>query len=554
MRRLAIFLTVVLALAAGGFFGFKQYKSWRQKGLIEKARACMEKADYRNASLCARQAVKADPADVGACRVLADLAEIGRSTNALFWRRRVLELEPQNPDNLLGLARTALMLGNRREAVDALNAIKPEHRGAADYHKLRGNLSWTLGNLAEAEIAFNEAARLEPTNAITRMNLNLVRLVSTNAENSRVARTELETLAQNPSTRADVLRQLCIDAIQQRQFEEAARYSGELLKDGGGTPSDQLQHLRILRESNPQGYSAHLKNLQAAFSTNALQAAVLARWMIAGSSPQESLTWTQTLPEDVRGQPLISAVQAEALLALSDWPKLEKHLEAGEWGQNEFIREQLLARASREMSNESGERTHWLRAMKAASGNLERLKHLAQTAESWGWQAHMEEALNAILSQFPEQRWAEEYLSALYHRGGRTQALQNLFARKLEREPTNVVAKSNCATLGILLDPADKKAHALAEEAASAEPNDPFVASTYALSLYFQKRLPEALQVMEKLPSEKLERPVIAVWHGFLLREAGQTERAEKYLKLGEKAPLLPEEQKLLALRGPSGG
>src|SRR5262249_48375351 len=133
------------------------------------------------------------------------------------------------------------------------------------------------------------------------------------------------------------------------------------------------------------------------------------------------------------------------------------------------------------------------------------------------------------------------------HQAGKTQALQNLFSRALEREPTNNVLKSNLATLGLLLDASDKRAHRLAEEAFQAQPSNPFCASTYALSLHFQKRTPQALQIMEKIPSERLEQPALAAWYGYLLAEGGQRNRAEKYLQLAAKAKLLPEEKRLIA-------
>jgi hypothetical protein len=192
-------------------------------------------------------------------------------------------------------------------------------------------------------------------------------------------------------------------------------------------------------------------------------------------------------------------------------------------------------------------RSHWLKSLKAASGNVPKLTQLARTTESWGWRNEMEDALGAIVARFPDQKWAEEYLRASLLLGGKTQALQNLFAQTLEREPTNHLAKSNFATLGMLFDPGDKQLHKFAQEAFEAQGTNAFVASTYALSLHFQKQTIQALQVMDRLPPEQLETPAIAAWYGYLLAESGQRERAQRYLALAEKARLLPEEKRLLA-------
>jgi predicted Zn-dependent protease len=546
MKKIIIGSSLLVILAAGGFSGVKQYKSWRQASLVKQARQCLASADYRNASLCARQVVESNPSNVEAARVLADLAELGRTTNAIFWRERVVELEPHNPDNRLMLARTALMLSSLAVAHQALEQVDAATRQTADYHKLQANLNWSSARLPEAERHFAEASRLEPTNLVSRMNLNRVRLASTNSAIAAGARAALQALATNDSISADVLRHLTTDAVDRRKLDEATGYSQSLLGTGAGL-RDQLRHLGLLRETRAPDFDAYLSTLQNQYRTNAALAAMLGRWMIAADMTAQGVAWAKALPEAVRDQRPITAMLAEGLLAASDWKELAKHLESRAWDDEEYFRQLLLARLAREQRNISGARNHWLKSLKAASGNTEWLIQLARTTESWGWRDEMDEALGAIVARFPEQKWAEEYLGASLHLGGKTQALQNLFARTMEREPTNNLAKSNFATLGMLFDPTDKRLHRLAEEAFQAQGTNAFVASTYALSLHFQRHTAQALQVMERLPAERLETPAIAIWYGYLLTEAGQRQRAQRYLQLAEKARLLPEEKRLLA-------
>jgi len=47
-------------------------------------------------------------------------------------------------------------------------------------------------------------------------------------------------------------------------------------------------------------------------------------------------------------------------------------------------------------------------------------------------------------------------------------------------------------------------------------------------------------------PKRKLERPQIAAYYYVLLANIGDFSRAAKFLDLGEKANLLPEEKKLV--------
>src|SRR5262245_588666 len=149
MKKIIIGFSLVVVVALGGFFGLKQYKAWRQASLVKKARHCLAAADYRNASLCARQAIESNPLNVEATRVLADLAELARTTNAIFWRARVVELEPNNPNNQLSLARTALMLSFPAVAEQALAQVDAATKQSADYHKLQATLGWKTGRLPE---------------------------------------------------------------------------------------------------------------------------------------------------------------------------------------------------------------------------------------------------------------------------------------------------------------------------------------------------------------------------------------------------------------------
>jgi hypothetical protein len=54
----------------------------------------MAQGDYRNASHSARQTLRANPRNLEACDIMADLAERSRSPYALDWRGRIVELAP----------------------------------------------------------------------------------------------------------------------------------------------------------------------------------------------------------------------------------------------------------------------------------------------------------------------------------------------------------------------------------------------------------------------------------------------------------------------------
>src|SRR5216110_1107597 len=73
------------------------------------------------------------------------------------------------------------------------------------------------------------------------------------------------------------------------------------------------------------------------------------------------------------------------------------------------------------------------------------------------------------------------------------------------------------------------------------------ITSTYAYSLHLQGRTREGLAALEKLKTESIELPPVALYYGVLLAAIGETNKARKYLELAQRANSLPEEKALLA-------
>src|SRR6185312_4891421 len=94
------------------------------------------------AALSLRRAVQCNPLDVRALRMYAALAEQSVSPNAIWGRRRVVELEPEVLQNRIDLAKAALVLGDQNAAQDALRAIDETGKRSAEYHKAAGALAW----------------------------------------------------------------------------------------------------------------------------------------------------------------------------------------------------------------------------------------------------------------------------------------------------------------------------------------------------------------------------------------------------------------------------
>ena len=103
----------------------------------------------------------------------------------------MVELNPRSLDDRLALAQSALMFRDYALATNALAGVDAAGRKTAIYCNIAGEVASTVGQLAQAEADFSEAARLEPTNPVPQLNLAVVRLHGTNAATLAEARAAL---------------------------------------------------------------------------------------------------------------------------------------------------------------------------------------------------------------------------------------------------------------------------------------------------------------------------------------------------------------------------
>jgi len=171
---------------------------------------------------------------------------------------------------------------------------------------------------------------------------------------------------------------------------------------------------------------------------------------------------------------------------------------------------------------------------------------LAELARKWGWQ---NEALDLWWLAAKDPSNAEKTLRMLYdfYAGRRdTQELYRVLVHLEKVRPGDAAVRNNLAQISLLLNLNVERAYRLAREVYEQEPKNVDYASTYAFSLYLQGEVKKAVQVLTGFSEAELERPQIAAYYGVMLANSGDFSRAAKFLDLGEKADLLPEERKLV--------
>ena len=550
VKRFLIFAGVAVVTGGLGlwFFGRPAYRHYKEQRFLERARQAVAKGDYRNASLSARQTLILNSRNLEAWRIQANLAEMSRSPLLLECRRKIAELDP-SIENKLMLASTALRVQNPPYplAAQTLDELGTSAQDVANYHAVKAELALKLQKTTLAESQYEEATRLEPTNEIHQLNLAVLRSRSTNASVALAARGTLERLRTSTNLGAMALRWLIAQSAEQNDWSTAEHFSSQLLADPHAVLDDRLQHLTILQRTGQAELQTSLDAMQKGAATNALEVYAVSSWMAKHSRAADALNWLSNCPPKVLAEQPVSLALVECYMAKKDWPGLENFLEDKKWGDLEFLRQAFLSRAAVEQKQSLAADVHWRAAVREAGDRLGPLEALLSMATTRGWDKPKEDLLWLIGQRFPRERWALGELVRLYDARGNTRGLNRVYATIVSYDSKDFQAKNNLAATSMLLRLNLPTAHELAKEVYRQHPEEGIATSTYAYSLHLQGRTKEGLAAMEKLKTEALETPPVALYYGVLLAAAGETNKASKYLELANHATLLPEEKTLIA-------
>jgi predicted Zn-dependent protease len=543
----ALIFTLAMAVVAGaGWFGRKAYRKSSERRLIAKATQYLEKKDYRNTTLCLQRALQINPVSLDSSRLMGDMLDSAGVPACLGWRIRVAKLQPENVTNLFVWAETALKFKDPRSAAEAMQAVPEKEKRTAAYHKLSGALAWYLGRPDEAEKNYLEASRLEPANNAIALNLNTIRAASTNAEIARAARTTLERLASDPTLRSSALHTLLADAVGRRSLSEAFQYSQQIAKDPSAAFPDKLDYLKLCRQTTNADYATWRASLERDAETSPEHALALGQWMLQTDGPEISLHWLRSLPQTIQTNQMMPLMVTDCLIALKDWKGVLEQTEQQNWGEVEFYRLALESLAERSLGQTRASESSWRKSLRLAEHRVDRLSHLAQVTGVWGWKSERQETLSQIISEFPKESWAIDELATPLYAEGKTRELQELYSKIYSEDPSNARLKNNLASLAMLRKLDLPNAYRMAQEAYETSTADPFFASTYAYSLFLQKRTDEALRILDGIKPEYLQIPSVAAYYGVIQGEAGHRDAAREPLKLAEAAKLLPEEKEIV--------
>jgi len=546
LQKVLIFVTVMALVAAIGWFGRKAYKGFEEHQLIAQARQYEAKKDWRNTNLCLERVLQIDPISVEACRMIADLLDSAGSPAALSWRVQLAKLEPDNITNRFLWAKTAIKTGNLKSAAEALATVDEKNKATAEYHKIAGALAWDLKQPAEAEKQYVDALHLEPDNQTNLLNLETIRLTSTNQVVANAARVSLEQAITNAALRPVALQHLLTAAVVHHDLSRALAYSKEIVGNSKANFSDKMMYLQLLRDTKNDDYAPWLASLKTEALHSAPDVFALGKWMATTEKPDTALRWLLGLPPGMQTNQPVPLIITDCQIALKDWNGLLAFVGKQDWGEAEFYRVAIESLAQRSLNQDIAAQSSWRKALSLASHRVDRLSRLAQVAQVWGWTPERNSLLQEITDEFPKEKWAANQLVEQLYADGNTIGLQILLSKIHSADPDDVRIKNNLANVLLLRKSELEEADLMAQEVYKTSPDDPFFISTYAYSLLLQKKTNDALKVLETMKPKYLKIPAIAAYYGVIQAQAGHKDIARDCIARAETAKLLPEEREMV--------
>jgi tetratricopeptide (TPR) repeat protein len=537
----------LVLLAGAGFFGWRTYSRAREGSIVQQARGFYEKQDYSQALIAAQRALQLSPHSVEANRIMADLADVAESSQAVFWHRTVAQLQPGVPENHLKWAEAGLRSGNLAMAGQALVAIPQAARQTAAYHNVAGRIAQAAGQPAEAMAHFSEAVRLEPGNENFQFGLATARLQSPDVPVRDEARATIEKFRANPQYRQRAHRVLIQDHFRRSEWKEGFLLAADLQATPDARFEDRMLLLDLLRKFKRPELHSYLMDVQTVAARTPEHAATLITWLNQNTMALIAADWSKSLPEEIRNQYPVPTAIAESYTNLRDWKRLKPMVVEGDWGNSDFMRLALHARVLREEGEELASRTQWTAAIKATGQRPEALEQLTRFASGIRWEAEATDLLWQVARGNDNPQWALAALQKQYTEQGNTRGLLNVATRRLELEPASVAAQNDVAALSLLLNSNLERAIALAREVRRKEPKNPIIATTYGYAEHLAGNTEEGLKIYRSLPPELLQAPSVAAYYGVILAYVGSPEEAGQALAVAESGKLLTEERDLVA-------
>src|SRR5438876_4536934 len=541
---LAVFLAIIFFR-----YGSSVYNDWLERRLLHRAASMLQQEKFEQAAVTARAIVQLHRESLPAFSILAEATEKQNSEETVWWREQIARLLPTDPDSQLNLASAALRFGQLDVARKALDRISTPDRNRAAFHVVAGWLARAEGNFVKQEEQFAAAVKEEPSNDLYQFNLAALQIHSTDPKKSTKARGTLDRLSKVARSRTAALRALLNDAVARNDLAAADTFAQQLQMSQQVTFGDYLLCLSFYRKLDAKKFRLLLERVKPFAVRNPSDLASLMNWMNENGLAPDVLKWIDKLSPDKLSSPPVSIAVADAYANVRNWSRLKRWAHAGAWGESEYLRlayQAIAVQRSHQNAADTEFEALWRSAEQATNEQSKRDLDLARLASKWNLQKESEQLWLRVAKNSSMRREAFDALRRLYRANNNLEKLYDSLQRLHESSPNEAPITADLARLGLNIDQNTKQSYDLAKEAYDRAPSELNCAVTYAFSLSRLGRSAEGLEIIQKLPIDRLHDPHAAVYVALLLLEANQIDAAKEYIGTTDDAKIYLEEKKLL--------
>ncbi len=555
LRRRVVLVAAALLVAAGAglaaakWWGVPAYREWKRDRLLVQAAAMMADEDYRGALLTVHQVLRGDYNNVAANRKMAEIGEAIGTGEALFYRRRLTELEPDNEAFHRERVRLALEWRRIREAGEALEETPERFREHSDYRWAVYELAALHGERSRQEAALEEILDADPGDERARLLRDGLRLTRGGADADQIRR-RLAALPEDDPDRVGIQRQLMARELQRGRRDLALAMAMELWEDPLATVEDRFDVMELARSLGATSvFVVWRREFEAGPAT--ASPALAARWgrqLLRMEMTTEAISWLESLPEEFQASPDVREAKASAAMRSGHWNRLEQLTASGNWGRAGHRRHALRARAFAELGRHAQAAEEWRLATALVDTQSGILRDLVNLAQSWDWHDKAAPLIDRAVRETPGADWLNGTVIRRAHAEGNSRSLATLLERRRSGDgPEDWLLASDHARLLLLTGQEEEKAVETARRASEAHPGHPLTAATLGLALYQRFQTAEAAALFDEFTPEELEEHAgAAVYAALFYAETGQPGKARALLKIaGPGLILLPEEQAL---------
>lgn len=547
VRLIAILLGVGLGILVAAYFVGRPFLSkWRYNRDLKNATRYEKDGDLRSAMLTLEQLTRLHPADPHVRRLLGAFYERAGQVESLSVWREAVNLDPGNPEGLLGLARSAIRFGDRPTARKLLSGFIPDDGHRVEYHRLCAALAFLERDLAAQEEHLAALERLNPDEPRVRLNLAALRMTSSDPHKAAAARATLLDLARGSAVRIRAVVELLSDVARRWPQPAPARSAAlqelaETLTPARGPllelPSqvDQIDRLIGHAMTQPEPTPEDVVSL--------------AGWMSANDNTQAALLWIDSLPRSLVSNVIVRAAMTDFAVKVRDWSRLQNLLREGAWGPvpAEVVDQAFRAHRLADSDSRSGVTSIWSGATAAAQGSPPALRMLLRLSELWQWPAERRQIVVSIARSMPREAWAwRQLISEALGRQDSDQVWQ-VYQDWRRALPGETVVQVEAAIMGFLLGRRPVPDAMVTAGYVQQQPGQAGPAVAHALALWNGGRAKEAVGVLDQLNSADFQEPRYALARAIVLSEIGRSAESEALLdRLGNEL-LLSEERALVS-------